>query len=52
MIAADDEVKVLILTGGEKVFAAGGDIVFMSGADSPTAEAFIALCHEAFKLHT
>ncbi|NSW83120.1 MAG: enoyl-CoA hydratase/isomerase family protein [Syntrophothermus sp.] len=47
-IAADDEVKVLIITGGEKVFAAGGDIAFMSGADSLTAESFIALCHQAF----
>ena len=48
MIAADAEVKAVILTGGEKVFAAGGDIAFMSGADSPAAESFIALCHEAF----
>jgi enoyl-CoA hydratase len=46
-IAKDDEVKAVILTGGTKVFAAGGDIAYMSTADSLKAEAFISLCHEA-----
>lgn len=46
-IAKDDEVKAVIITGGSKVFAAGGDIAYMSTADSSIAEAFIGLCHEA-----
>ncbi len=45
-IGADDEVKAVILTGGPRVFAAGGDIAFMINADPLKAEAFIALCHE------
>lgn len=45
-IAADDEVKAVILTGGNKAFAAGGDIAYMLNADPLKAEAFIALCHE------
>lgn len=46
-IAKDDEVKSVIVTGGTKVFAAGGDIAYMATADSPKAEAFIGLCHGA-----
>ncbi|MEQ8174851.1 MAG: enoyl-CoA hydratase/isomerase family protein [Syntrophomonadaceae bacterium] len=46
VIASDKEVKVLILTGGAKFFAAGADIAFMSNADALQAEAFIRLCHE------
>jgi enoyl-CoA hydratase len=46
-IAKDDEVKSVIVTGGTKVFAAGGDIAYMLTADSLKAEAFISLCHEA-----
>lgn len=45
-IAADDEVKAVILTGGNKAFAAGGDIAYMLNADPLKAEAFIALCHK------
>ncbi|NSW82836.1 MAG: enoyl-CoA hydratase/isomerase family protein [Syntrophothermus sp.] len=45
-IAADDEVKAVIITGGSKAFAAGGDIAYMLDADSLKAEAFIALCHQ------
>ena len=37
-LAADKEVKVLILTGaGEKAFCAGGDITTMSGETAPSA---------------
>ncbi|MCX5780189.1 MAG: enoyl-CoA hydratase-related protein, partial [Firmicutes bacterium] len=31
-MAKDDEVKAVIITGGTKVFAAGGDIAYMSTA--------------------
>lgn len=44
-IAADDEVKAVIITGGQKAFAAGGDIGYMLKADTLQAEAFIDLCH-------
>lgn len=47
IIADDEEVKALIITGGSKVFAAGGDIAFMSTADFLKAESFITLCNEA-----
>ncbi len=47
-IAADDEVKALIISGGSKVFAAGGDIEYMIKASSLQAEAFVALVHQAF----
>lgn len=42
-IAADSEVKAIVLTGQERVFAAGGDIGFMSKADFLQAEAFVDL---------
>ena len=48
VIAADKEVKALIITGGSKVFAAGGDIAFMSTADFLSAESFITMCNQAF----
>jgi enoyl-CoA hydratase len=44
-IAMDDEVKAVIITGGQKAFAAGGDIGYMLTADTLQAEAFIDLCH-------
>jgi enoyl-CoA hydratase len=46
-IAADATVKAVIVTGGSKVFAAGGDINYMLNADPLIAEAFIGKCHEA-----
>jgi len=47
-IGADNEVQALIITGGDKVFAAGGDIAFMSTADSLQAEKFIEAIRAAF----
>lgn len=40
-IAGDSEVKAVIITGGEKVFAAGGDIAFMLNADVLAVERFV-----------
>ncbi|HBQ86058.1 MAG TPA: enoyl-CoA hydratase [Syntrophomonas sp.] len=40
-ISADPEVQAVIITGGEKAFAAGGDISFMSTADPLGAEKFV-----------
>ncbi len=40
-IIADSEIKAVIITGGEKAFAAGGDIQFMSSADVLQAERFV-----------
>jgi len=40
-IGADDEVRAVIITGGAKVFAAGGDIPFMVKADTLQAEKFV-----------
>ena len=46
-IAADPAVKAVIITGGSKVFAAGGDINYMSSANTLVAEEFIEVCHNA-----
>lgn len=39
-VAADDEVRVLVITGGDKVFAAGADIEQMSTGDISDAYKF------------
>ncbi|MDD3268019.1 MAG: enoyl-CoA hydratase-related protein [Syntrophomonadaceae bacterium] len=46
-IAVDDEIRALILTGGPKIFAAGGDIGYIAKLNTLQAEAFVALVHEA-----
>jgi enoyl-CoA hydratase len=48
IVERDDDVKAVILTGGKKVFAAGGDIEFMSKATPLEMEAFIGLGHKTY----
>lgn len=47
-IRMDDEVQAVIITGGERAFAAGGDIAFMANADSLQAEEFVEAIRVAF----
>ncbi|MEG6523847.1 enoyl-CoA hydratase-related protein [Desulfotomaculum sp. 1211_IL3151] len=47
-VAADEEVKAVIITGGEKVFAAGADIPFMLGLSPTQAEELATTFHSAF----
>lgn len=44
-IEADESVKAVIMWGGTKVFAAGGDIKYMSDANPLEMEKFIAAAH-------
>lgn len=48
MIAGDQETRVLIITGGDKVFAAGGDIKAMMECDPQGAKAYVEPIHRAF----
>ncbi len=47
-ISADNQVQAVIITGGERAFAAGGDIPFMLNADSLQAEKFVEAIRVAF----
>ena len=47
-IGSDNEVQAVIITGGERAFAAGGDIAFMANADSLQAEEFVEAIRVAF----
>jgi enoyl-CoA hydratase len=50
-LAGDDETRVVVLTGaGEKAFAAGADIKYMSGLDVDEAKEWGSLGHEAGQL--
>lgn len=47
-IADDQEARAVIITGGEKVFAAGGDIAFMLKAQPLEGEQFVESVKKAF----
>lgn len=47
-VAGDREVLAVIITGGEKAFAAGGDIAFMANIDSIQAEEFVEAIRTVF----
>lgn len=48
-VCHDETVKVLIITGGEKVFAAGGDIKVMLKCDPQMAREYVKPIHKVFR---
>jgi enoyl-CoA hydratase len=48
MIVEDDQIRVLILTGGDKVFAAGGDIKAMQQCGPYEAKEYVTPIHKVF----
>ncbi len=48
MIAQNEQIRVLIITGNEKVFAAGGDIKAMYNCNPLEAKEYVTPIHQAF----
>lgn len=48
MMKDDPQVRAVIITGSEKIFAAGGDIKAMAGCDPEQARAYIEPIHQVF----
>lgn len=48
MVRANKEVRVLVITGSQKVFAAGGDIKAMASCNQEEARAYIKPVHQVF----
>lgn len=48
MISSDDQLRVLVITGGEKVFAAGGDIKAMVACGPREAKEYVIPIHKVF----
>ncbi len=48
MLSLDKQVRVLIITGSQKVFAAGGDIKAMASCNPEQARAYIEPIHQVF----
>lgn len=49
MLSVNKEVRVLVITGSQKVFAAGGDIKAMASLNPEQARAYIEPIHQVFK---
>ncbi len=47
-IEADDNIKSIIIWGGPKIFAAGGDLKFLIEADQMEMEVFITRCNDNY----
>lgn len=48
MVAGNERTRALVVTGGDKVFAAGGDIKAMMECNPLDARAYVAPIHKAF----
>lgn len=47
-IEADDQIRAVIISGGPKIFAAGGDLKYLMEAGPLEMEAFIIRCNENY----